>query len=143
MSKNLKDKNGQILVEKMRNLKVGQEDLLKMTDIKLNIMERLVQVAGHFYRYDHQSDNNILIKEGLFMCVDKVNRPEGPTGADYYYIIHVIDGQGKLSYNRSEIRTDAQLQLLQSESTLMWTGEKKLDGTVPAFCFFIAEPSVV
>jgi len=52
MSKNLKDKNGQILVEKMRNLKVGQEDLLKMTDVKLNIMERLVQVAGHFYRYD-------------------------------------------------------------------------------------------
>jgi hypothetical protein len=68
-------------------------------------------------------DANILIKEGLFMCVDKVKRDGGKPGCDYYYIIHVVDPSGKLSYNRSEIKSDSSIQLVQKDQVLMWMGD--------------------
>ncbi len=85
----------------------------------------------------------MLIKEGLFICVDKVKRFGGKPGADYYYIIHVVDPSGKLSYNRSEIKSDSSIQLVQKDQVLMWMGDMRKDGKVPAFCFYICEQSVI
>jgi hypothetical protein len=48
---------------------------MNLSDLKLEILERLAQVVGHFYKYDETSDANILIKEGVFLCIDKVKRP--------------------------------------------------------------------
>ena len=49
------------------------------------------------------------------MCVDKVKREEAKEGCNWYYIIHVVDPSGKLSYNRSEIKSDSALQLVQDD----------------------------
>jgi len=75
MNKTMINLNGEIMVEKMKNLRVGQQELMNVSDLKLEIVERLAQVVGHFYKYDETSDSNILIKEGVFLCVDKVRRP--------------------------------------------------------------------
>jgi hypothetical protein len=75
MNKSMVDMNGEIMVERMRNLRVGQQDLMNVADLKLEILERLAQVVGHFYKYDETTDSNILVKEGVFLCVDKVKRP--------------------------------------------------------------------
>ena len=40
--------------------------------MQLQVEERLIQVVGHFFKYDPNVGRNILIKEGLFLCVDKV-----------------------------------------------------------------------
>ena len=88
---------------------------MNLSDLKLEILERLAQVVGHFYKYDETSDANILIKEGVFLCIDKVKRPQGKPGCDWYFIIHVVDAAQKLSYNRSEIRTDASIQMMAQD----------------------------
>ena len=59
------------LVAKMSNLRVGQEDLRLASDIQLQVEERLIQIVGHFFKFDATLGQNILIKEGLFLCVDK------------------------------------------------------------------------
>ena len=91
MNKTMINLSGEIMVEKMKNLRVGQQDLMNVLDLKLEIVERLAQVVGHFYKYDETSDANILIKEGVFLCVDKIRRPQGKPGCDWYFIIHIVD----------------------------------------------------
>lgn len=66
-------------------------------------------MAGHFYKYDELSDSNILIKEGLFLCVDKARIEGGTHGADWYYLIHIVDHTGKLSYHRTDIKPDSSI----------------------------------
>ena len=72
MDKAVKQEREAKLVEKLGNLRVGQEDLRLSKDIALQVEERLIQVVGHFFKYDATVGRNILIKEGLFLCVDKV-----------------------------------------------------------------------
>ena len=36
----------------------------------------MIQIVGHFFKYDVALNKNILIKEGLFLCVDKVINEE-------------------------------------------------------------------
>ena len=72
MDKVVKQEREAKLVEKLGNLRVGQEDLRLSKDIALQVEERLIQVVGHFFKYDATVGRNILIKEGLFLCVDKV-----------------------------------------------------------------------
>lgn len=45
-----------------------------MKDIGLKIDQRLIQVIGHFLKYDTKLDRNVLIKENVFLCVDKTDQ---------------------------------------------------------------------
>jgi len=75
------------LVAKMSNLQVGQEDLMLANEIQMQVVERLIQIVGHFFKYDVALNKNILIKEGLFLCVDKVMTAEQKEE----YMIHIVD----------------------------------------------------
>ena len=46
-----------------------------------------MQLVGHFFKYDAVSGKNILIKEGLFLCVDKVLNDDQQS----QYLIHIVD----------------------------------------------------
>jgi hypothetical protein len=37
------------------------------------VEERLIQVMGHFYKYDSILDRNVLVKEGLFLVIDRIS----------------------------------------------------------------------
>ena len=67
----------------------------------------MVQIIGHFFKYDAILNKNIPIKESCFLCIDKVSSEEGKIA----YIIHVVDQTGQLSYCRSEISSDRGIQL--------------------------------
>ena len=62
-----------------------------MAELKFNVLERIIQVEGHLYKYEPSGDFNILIKENLFLCIDKVQKPSGPHGADWTYLINFVD----------------------------------------------------
>ena len=36
------------------------------------VEERLIQVVGHFYKYDSILDRNVLVKEGVFLVIDRI-----------------------------------------------------------------------
>ena len=38
------------LVDKMSNLQVGQEDLMLANEIQMQVVERLIQIVGHFFK---------------------------------------------------------------------------------------------
>ena len=72
MDQAVKEDREQKLATKMSNLRVGQEDLRLMNEIQIQVLERLIQIPGHFFKYDATLGKNLLIKEGLFLCIDKV-----------------------------------------------------------------------
>jgi hypothetical protein len=57
--KAVRDNRQEILVKKMSELKIGQEDLRSIDENKLNVKERLIQVIGHLYQYDYEAGINI------------------------------------------------------------------------------------
>ena len=72
----------------------------------MQVEERLIQIVGHFFKYDAALARNILIKEGLFLCVDKVVTESQKK----QYLIHVVDPSGQFSYCRTPIVSDALIQ---------------------------------
>lgn len=59
----------------MKELHIGKEDVKEINDVDFKVEERLIQVIGHFFKYDSILDKNVLIKEGVFLVIDKINRP--------------------------------------------------------------------
>ena len=51
------------------------------------------------------------------------------------YIMNVFDLQGKISYTVYEIKGNDSIQFDSKEGLLMWIGEKRKNGEVPAWCF--------
>jgi len=112
--------------------------------VEMAVEERLLQVLGHFFKYDPISDKNIMVHEGLFLCIDRVvPTDKSATDTDFKYMLHVVDQQGKLSFCRAEISGDRKIQLMQQQSTLMWIGDAKADGTIPAWQFYVANESEI
>jgi len=74
--------------------------------------------VGHFFKYDVALNKNILIKEGLFLCVDKVRTAEQRE----QYLIHVIDPAQTHSFCRTPIVSDALIQFNSADQLLMWVG---------------------
>lgn len=59
-------------------------------EIEMQVEERLIQLVGHFFKYDTVSGKNIPVKQGLFLCIDKVRKEDDRQE----YMIHVVDQSG-------------------------------------------------
>jgi len=95
--------------------------------------------VGHFFKYDVTLNKNILIKEGLFLCVDKVLTEEGKE----QYLIHVIDPGQTHSYCRTPIVSDALIQFNSKDQILMWVGQQRPDASIPAWVFYLVNSTDV
>ena len=102
----------------------------------MQIVERLLHIVGHFFKYDAILNKNIPVKESVFLSIDRVITEQGKNG----YIIHVTDQKGTLSFCRSEIGSDRCIQLNADDQVLFWVGDVRADGSVPAWVFYIADP---
>ena len=75
MSKKVLEIRAETLALKMKELNIGKEDVKDINDVDFKVEERLIQVIGHFYKYDSILDKNVLVKRRLFFSIDKINRP--------------------------------------------------------------------
>jgi len=69
----------------------------------------LIQVPGNFYKWDAQLGQNLLIKEDLFISIDRVSEESKNQNFGGRYIISVFDQSGKVSYTICEIKDDNQI----------------------------------
>ena len=139
MEQAVKEDREQKLATKMSNLRVGQEDLRLMNEIQIQVLERLIQIPGHFFKYDATLGKNLLIKEGLFLCIDKVVTEEQRE----QYVIHVVDPAGQLSFCRAPIISSSLIQFSTVDQLLMWVGTQRSDGSIPAWVFYLINESDV
>jgi hypothetical protein len=142
MSKKVLEIRAETLALKMKELNIGKEDVKDINDVDFKVEERLIQVIGHFYKYDSILDKNVLVKEGVFLVIDKINRP-GQSNFGGHYIINVIDPTQTISYTRCEITSDRLLEFVTKDFTLMWLGDIRPSGEIPAWCFYITQGSEV
>ena len=105
----------------------------------MQVVERLLHIVGHFFKYDAALEKNLLIKEGLFLCVDKVTTEDGQK----QYLIHVVDQTGEFSYCRSPIESDSLIQFNSRDQLLMWVGTQKPDKSIPAWVFYLVNKADV
>ena len=78
-----------------------------MSDVQMSIEERLIQMVGHFYKYDVMLDKNILVKGSLFLCIDKVVKEDGSNR----YLLNVVDQAQEVSYCSCVIQNASQITL--------------------------------
>ena len=71
----------------------------------MQIEDRIIQVVGHFYKYDTHLDKNMLIKESLFLCVDKVLTEDGLS----QYWLMVVDGTQETCFCHKQICTESSI----------------------------------
>ena len=90
---------------------------------------------GHFYKYDSILDRNLLVKEGVFLVLDRIKSPNGQAGGRY--VINIVDPAGTLSFTHCEITGDRMMELIKKDQTLMWVGDIRKTGEIPAWCFYI------
>jgi len=81
------------------------------SDVQMEIEERLIQIVGHFFKYDTISGKNIPVKQGLFLCIDKVKKADDRRE----YMIHVVDQTGQLSYCRTSLVSESMIQFSRQD----------------------------
>lgn len=63
-------------------------------------------MIGNFYKWDSLLGQNLLIKEDLFISIDRVSENSANKNFGGRYIINVFDPSGKVSYTVCEIKDD-------------------------------------
>ena len=58
----------------MSSLDVMKEEIRNMSEIKVSIIERLIQVDGDLYEYSPFLGDNIQRVKGCFLCIDKTDQ---------------------------------------------------------------------
>lgn len=112
-------------------------------EVALLIDERLIQVRGHLFKYDADTDSNKLVAPNSFLCVDRMQGP-----SRFHYMFHVTDQAQRLSFTRVEVETPMlNYSFSEKERILMWIGKlpenATLESEVPAWSFKIEEESQV
>lgn len=81
----------------MSSLDVMKDEIKPLNEeIKLNIVQRLLQIEGDLMEYSPFIDENIMRAKDVFLCIDQ-------TSDKFDYMINVIDKSGKVSYTRKVI----------------------------------------
>lgn len=60
--------------------------------MRVNIIERLLQIEGDLLEYNPFINENIPRAKGTFLCIDKTD--------NFQYMLNIIDLAGKVSYTR-------------------------------------------
>jgi len=61
MQVKVKERRLDEITKALPKLQIGQEDLKEMQDIPIAILEHVLQVPGHLFKYDSALDKNIPI----------------------------------------------------------------------------------
>lgn len=71
------------LIKKMSQMDVMKDEIKEMEDVRVKIIQRLIQVEGDLYEYSPFLDDDILRAKQVFLSIDQTD--------DYDYILNVID----------------------------------------------------
>ena len=142
VAKSVKESREEILIKKMQELKIGQEDLKDINDVDYKVEERLIMLPGNFYKYDAPSEKNILVKENTFFVIDRIIK-SGTDNFGGHYIMNVVNQQQSVSYTRCEITSDRLLQLVDKDCTLLWVGDIRPSGLITAWAFYFTQGAQV
>ena len=64
----------QDLVDKFRDFEISEsKDIIKYDEVKILVDERLLQIYGHLFKYDSETDKNLLVKQSCFICFDRLH----------------------------------------------------------------------
>ena len=141
---NIQKQEGQILANEFAGFTLTKsEDEVAFETVSVMIEQRLLQVAGHLFKYDSTTDRNLLVAQNCFFCID---RKSG--GKRHQFMFHVTDQAQKVSYTRADVEVPAlNYSFSEVEKVLMWMGKPKSasnhDAEVPAWSFLLDEEQEV
>ena len=134
----------QVLEEQLAEVKLAEsEDQVAFDEVQMLIDERLIQVAGHLFKYDAIDDRNVMVAQNAFLCVDRMQGD-----SRHHYMFHVTDAAQKISYTRVEVEVPIlNYSFSEVEKILMWIGKAKEnaspDDEIPAWSFMVSNDADV
>merc|ERR1712224_853209 len=85
-------------------------DTLSCDKLQFQIDARLIQIHGHLFTYDHDHEENKLVAQDTWLCIDKIVSEQ-----KYCYMLNVVDKEQKTSYTRIKVTKDPQFNYSFSE----------------------------
>lgn len=76
----------------MSQLDVMKDEIKPMDEVKMSVLQRLIQIPGDLYEFSPFLDSDILRVKDAFLAIDQT--------AQYDYVLNIIDMAGKTSYTR-------------------------------------------
>lgn len=61
------------MIQRMSNLDIMKDEMKDMNEVKVSIVERMLQVEGDLYEYSPFIGENMLRVKDCFLCIDKTN----------------------------------------------------------------------
>jgi hypothetical protein len=121
-------------MNKMSTLQISMGSEIKpMTDIKVQVLKRIVQVHGKLEEYNPLEDKNIPRVQDVFLCVDQT----GP----FTYMLNVVDQTQKTSYTRKEMTNVSDFQINMQEQGVNFIGNPRKNNYIPGYLFKVSTPA--
>jgi hypothetical protein len=120
----------------MANLKIGQEDIRESESLGYEIEEVLMQIEGDFFKFDTQLRQNVLVRAGIFLSIQKVKDKNAIGGL---FLLNVHDLSNKVSFTCQELQADNQFQFDPDRQIVMWVGAVRPTGEIPAWSFKVKQ----
>lgn len=112
------------------------DDEVAFETVQMLIEERIIQVSGHLFKYDSDTDKNLLVAKSCFLCIDRKSGDKR-----HRYMFHVTDQAQKISYTRVDVEVPAlNYSFSEVEKVLMWMGQPKdssVGADIPAWSFLL------
>lgn len=114
----------------MSQIDVMKNEIKKMEEVKLQVLQRMIQVQGDLYEYSPFLDDNILRAKEVFLCIDQTGQ--------YEYQINITDMAGSLSYTRKYITNSSDFQMSMKDRALNFLGNPRPESRfIPGYVFLI------
>lgn len=62
----------QEIMKKMKSLDMMKDEIKQQSEIKVKVLERLIQIRGDLYEFNPIEQKDQLRVKDIFMCIDKV-----------------------------------------------------------------------
>jgi len=80
----------------MSQLDVMKDEIKQMDEVRVEVLERLIQIPGDLYEYSPFLNEDILRAKDVFLAIDRVG--------EFDYLLNIVDLAGKLSYTRKALK---------------------------------------
>jgi len=103
LQKSVRDTRAEYIADLMAKLQIGQEDIRESESLGYQIEEVLMQIEGDFFKFDTTLRQNVLVRAGIFLSIQKVKDKNAIGGL---FLLNVHDMSNKVSFTCQELLAD-------------------------------------
>ena len=116
------------VLEQMKELQVSMGGEIQNVELlKVQILERKIQVLGELLEYNPLEDKNIPRVSDVFMCVDQIGK--------FSFMFNIVDKAQKTSYTTKEFKDLNDFEISVKDQSVNFIGNPRKNHYIPGYIF--------